>query len=130
MNICNKCKKEKDNSKRRYCIICTKELWKKSNQNKIQKIKDLISNFRIKLGNKCQKCNEGRSHILDFHHIDPSKKEFDIPTMLRYYGFGNKNIKLIEEEVNKCILLCSNCHRDFHYLEYNNNITIKEYLII
>lgn len=32
------------------------------------------------------------------------------------------------EEIEKCIPLCANCHREFHYLEKENNITIDEYL--
>lgn len=31
-------------------------------------------------------------------------------------------------EIQKCILLCSNCHREFHYFEKENGITIEEYL--
>jgi hypothetical protein len=128
MGICSKCKEEKELENRRYCEKCTKEIWRISNLNKLQKIKDIISNFKTKLGDKCQKCGEDRKHVLEFHHIDPSKKEDDIPTMLRYYGFGKSSIKQVEEEVDKCILLCSNCHRDFHYLERTDNITIKKYI--
>jgi len=44
---------------------------------------------------------------LCFHHIDPSQKEFEI---------GNKDIRwsLIKIEIDKCILICQNCHREIH----------------
>jgi len=35
---------------------------------------------------------------------------------------------MVLKEIEKCILLCSNCHREFHYFEKVNKITIQEYL--
>lgn len=58
----------------------------------------------------CAKCSEDRLYILDFHHIDPSTKCFTIGDS--YRGDSNK----VQEEVNKCVCLCANCHREFHYL--------------
>lgn len=44
---------------------------------------------------------------LEFHHINPEEKDFTI---------SNDHFKLIEaiEESKKCILICSNCHRELH----------------
>jgi hypothetical protein len=70
----------------------------------------------------CSKCKEKRHYLLDFHHMDPSTKLFQI-------GQGEaKGWEKIKKEIDKCVILCSNCHRDFHYQEKNFNITIKEYL--
>ena len=77
----------------------------------------------IKLGGKCAKCGETREHILNFHHLDPSEK-IDIPSKLLIQS----KIEAFFEEIDKCILLCSNCHEDFHYLESKDGITIDEYL--
>ena len=56
----------------------------------------------------CFKCGESRLYLIQFHHIDPSTKLFNITEG----GSKNKNIN---EEVKKCVCLCSNCHDEFHY---------------
>ena len=60
---------------------------------------------------------------LDFHHINPEEKDNTIAYMIK-----SSSIEKLIEEVNKCKLLCANCHREFHYLEKENNITLQEYL--
>ena len=60
-------------------------------------------------GGKCKKCGETRIWVLDFHHDDPSKKENMISKLM------NSNFPKAKEEAAKCDLLCSNCHRDFHF---------------
>lgn len=59
-------------------------------------------------GGKCERCGYNNYlGALDFHHINPNEKDFTI---------GNRNFKLKEcvEEIKKCVLLCSNCHREIH----------------
>ena len=34
----------------------------------------------------------------------------------------------VYEEIEKCVCLCANCHRVFHFLEKENEITIEEFL--
>ena len=60
----------------------------------------------------CNRCSEERSWVLDFHHINPKNKIDGISAMCSSYG-----IKKIKEEIDKCELLCANCHRDLHYQE-------------
>ena len=60
------------------------------------------------LGSVCSTCGEGDKDILHFHHVDPSLKEFTISSRL------SREWKFIEDEVRKCILLCSNCHKKIH----------------
>lgn len=72
----------------------------------------------------CQKCGEKRKFALDFHHINPEEKEDKIAQMIS----NNYSLDRVKEEMKKCIVLCANCHREFHYLEHNNGITIEEYL--
>lgn len=59
----------------------------------------------------CAKCGEQRRYVIDFHHIDPSIKKFSISTMaLKYSG------DILDNEIKKCVCLCRNCHKEFHYL--------------
>lgn len=74
----------------------------------IQKKIDAI----IYKGSKCKDCNISYPNepyvIFDFHHLDPSIKEFG-------WGDLKKRDPLItKKELDKCILLCSNCHRKRH----------------
>lgn len=60
--------------------------------------------------------------MLDFHHKDKSEKEFTIGKMKK------GSLELLENEIKKCAVLCANCHREFHYLEREKNITLEQYL--
>jgi len=60
--------------------------------------------------------------VLDFHHIDKETKEFTIGTIKK----GSK--EKILKEIDKCVCLCANCHREFHHLEREQQITLQEYL--
>lgn len=59
-------------------------------------------------GGKCRICAYDR-HVgaLEFHHIDPSQKDFTISRKIQ-------SIEKILIEVQKCILVCANCHREIH----------------
>lgn len=85
--------------------------------------KDKINQIKIDCGG-CKKCGESRYYVLDFHHIDPSVKD---ETVSRMASQRNK-IEDIQKEIEKCIVLCSNCHREFHYLEEKEGLTIEDYL--
>lgn len=62
-------------------------------------------------GGKCQKCGENRPATLCFHHRDPSQKELKLDGR----SFANRKWETIKEEVDKCDLLCHNCHHMLHY---------------
>ena len=63
-------------------------------------------------GGKCERCGyNGNLAALDFHHRDPQTKNFQID--LR--SFSNTNLDTLKEELDKCDLLCANCHREIHY---------------
>lgn len=63
----------------------------------------------------CVICQEKDIGCLDFHHL--GDKKYNISSI-----FTNLSIKEIEEEIQKCIILCANCHRKLHYY----NLTIDE----
>lgn len=60
-------------------------------------------------GGKCSRCGYvGCAEAFDFHHRDPSQKDFQISS-------GNtKNWDSVVAELEKCDLLCANCHRTLH----------------
>jgi predicted HNH restriction endonuclease len=58
-------------------------------------------------GGKCEHCGYDKYRgALEFHHKDPTKKD---PTGLKAY-----KLERLFAEVDKCKLLCSNCHREEH----------------
>lgn len=60
---------------------------------------------------KCSRCGETHPACLDFHHRNPGKKFASIADMVgRGYG-----VKSILKEIEKCDVLCSNCHRKEHF---------------
>jgi len=62
------------------------------------------------LGGKCKDCGlTGPQEIFDFHHRNPEEKDKGASHL-----FGGK-WSTVEVEIQKCDLLCSNCHRIFHY---------------
>ena len=59
---------------------------------------------------KCGICGYNRSrNSLQFHHIDKNKKDFTISIK----HISNANWHKVEEELKKCIMLCSCCHREY-----------------
>ena len=62
-------------------------------------------------GGKCQTCGEDRPATLCFHHRDPSQKELKLDGR----SFANRKWDTLKKEVDKCDLLCHNCHHILHY---------------
>lgn len=64
-------------------------------------------------GSKCNDCSvsypDSPYVIFDFHHLDPSEKDVNWDR-LRLRSWDK-----ITQELDKCVLLCSNCHRIRHY---------------
>ena len=79
-------------------------------------------------GGKCIKCSYDKCVAsLDFHHLDPSKKDFNVSSFLRKLlpkndGLRERAWQEIKVELDKCLLLCANCHRELHYEE---NIKVR-----
>jgi hypothetical protein len=69
----------------------------------------------------CEKCGESRSYVLDFHHKNSSDKDFTIGQLRK------GSLDIIQAEIDKCVCLCANCHREFHYLE-KTGLKLEEYL--
>lgn len=85
---------------------------RKKNRNQaewIRKKKRLIFIREIKASRGCKTCGETDFRCLQFHHKDPSIKLFGIS---RGYTRSMKNLLA---EIEKCEVLCSNCHDKLHF---------------
>jgi len=61
-------------------------------------------------GYKCAICGYDKClQALEFHHIDSNSKDFGISAK-RY----TRSWESVKKELDKCILLCANCHRELH----------------
>jgi len=60
---------------------------------------------------KCEECQENHPACLDFHHLDFDEKEKNVGQMI-WQGYKQEAIL---EEIAKCKVLCSNCHRKVHW---------------
>lgn len=96
--------------------------WVKNNRSNVnERNRKYSHNKKVKLiqlrDNKCAHCGveyDGTNGcIFDFHHLDPSSKELNISTSL-----NNVNFKKVLDEIEKCIMICSNCHRKAHGYQY------------
>jgi len=86
--------------------------------NKVNRLRNAEYIQEAKRNGKCVSCGwNDHPCALDFHHIDPASKITEIASMTR----GGSSIEKIQEEMNKCVLMCSNCHRIFHYNEKIKN---------
>jgi len=118
MKICSKCKQTKEldqfyrtsrkvyTSKNQFhscCKICHTE-------NQINRWYEKKKKAVAYKGNKCMVCGYHKNYAsLDFHHRDPGLKTYDWTSMkLRPWPE-------ILIELDKCDLLCRNCHNEYHY---------------
>lgn len=110
---CTKCetiKEGKDYYRRRkgadlspYCKACTN----KQTILRQQAFKRKCVEYK---GGKCEICGYSKYFgALEFHHKDPTQKDFSI-AKARMTSFNER----IEKELDKCMCLCSNCHREEH----------------
>jgi hypothetical protein len=106
----------KDEEKRReYQREYMREWYKKNKtkhigyvRNRDRKIKDWLKEYKQTL--KCEYCEENNPACLEFHHTNPKDKKFSIVRINDYMSW-----KDLKSEIEKCRVLCANCHRKEHY---------------
>ena len=106
----------------RQIISSVVEIKTKVNIDRRKYMVDHVNNHRKKRkkelvdykGGCCEKCGYNKSmNALQFHHINPDEKDFTI-------GGRNYSEERMKKEVDKCVLLCGNCHSEIHE-EINDN---------
>lgn len=76
-------------------------------QRRRRKVKQMAIEYK---GGCCEKCGYNKyNEVLEFHHLDPTKKEFGIA-----YSGHCKSWEKVKKELDKCMLVCANCHREIH----------------
>lgn len=88
-----------------YCKSCFNEYCiKRWIQNKIDAV--------MTKGGECQDCHlkltDSHYSVFEFHHLDPTKKD------ISWNKMRLRSKKSRDKELEKCVLLCANCHRIRH----------------
>lgn len=127
--VCCRCNEEKlqsafrkDKTKKDgyqyYCKVCARESGSKLYKEKYATahrlgmkarhavVRNIVQEY--KQTHPCICCAEDDPICLEFHHLNEDDKEFTIS------GNHNRALKKILEEIEKCVVLCSNCHRKVH----------------
>lgn len=79
----------------------------KAVQRRREKVRQMAVEYK---GGSCEVCGYNRCiEALEFHHIDPTKKDFGISSK----GYA-RSWEKVRAEIEKCVLLCANCHREYH----------------
>lgn len=87
-----------------YCRSCMIAYQQKRNRDLKQRAVDYK-------GGKCERCGYSRCiWALDFHHPESSKKDINI-------AHASYRWAKLQSELDKCMLVCSNCHREIHAIE-------------
>ena len=88
-------------------------------------------------GGCCELCGYNKNIAsLEFHHLDPSKKDHQLDMR----KLSNSTMVKLLEEVEKCQLLCANCHREVHspeleiekvrvFVEYIDNSVLEKRIV-
>lgn len=125
--VCTKCKLEKPISKFNKCsskkdglqseckqchnllyksyYLTNKDKFRTNSSNRRNNIRQFLNEIKR---NGCSICGENDLACLDFHHV--RDKKYTISQLIKIENFTK-----IKAEVEKCIILCANCHRKLHY---------------
>lgn len=85
-----------------------RDAWNDRSRNQKRRKYDWVNEIKCAAG--CLACDEVDPSCLEFHHVDSSIKEDTISKMIAdKVGDGR-----IREEIDKCLIVCANCHRKIH----------------
>ena len=98
--------------KREYCYECSPSFHKKNKKEYIHRqaaFRRALKKFGVNyLGGRCSKCGYDKCiGALVFHHKNPEEKEYS-------FGSSTMSFKTYLRELDKCELLCANCHSELH----------------
>lgn len=106
------------------CANCHREVHRSGKVTKYSKAK--IKMLEYKKTNCCSKCGYSKlNSALEFHHINPNTKELELS---KCRIVAEEITTTTKQELDKCIVLCANCHREEHY-NVNFFEENKEYIL-
>lgn len=118
MKVCRYCKLEKPDELFEVCRIISGKIYRRQ---KCKDCKKLVRNVRRRNTRKwlddykknliCERCGFSDFRALEFHHQNHGEKDFNVADMIR----SGSSIQTIVCEIEKCEVLCSNCHQIEHY---------------
>lgn len=105
---CKECRRQKDRAYYKQNPERKNKIRSRSKEHR-KNIKDFILNYKKQCS--CAICGDSRWYVLDFHHVDQSTKIKTITDMVH----TDTSLKILKLELEKCIPVCANCHREIHY---------------
>ena len=86
-----------------------REALRKSANRRRKAYREFVDEYKLEHG--CKACSYRKCVTsLEFHHLDESTKVDTISKMVQ----NRRPISSIMAEMEKCIILCANCHRELH----------------
>ena len=84
-----------------------------------KKVREMAVSYK---GGKCSLCSYSRCpEALEFHHLDPNQKDFAISQRGH-----SRSWERVRKELDKCVILCANCHREIHASMQLPQVTVVE----
>lgn len=135
MRTCTKCNEPKELSEFSFknkskgtlsseCKECHRVLrqdyYRNNKQEELARVRDFKKKYvewfkELKSKLVCKECQESHPATLQFHHLDPNEKEIGIADAITRKWSKNKVLR----EIEKCDVLCGNCHLKLHWNEDN-----------
>jgi hypothetical protein len=107
-SICKECKRTLDRESYSQNKNDRKSKIRKNALKTNKEVKQFLLDYKKSC--ECSICGDKRWYVLDFHHIKDKRER--ISTLVK-----RGSMRLLKEELEKCIPLCANCHREVHYKE-------------
>ena len=80
--------------------------------NRQERHRKLLRQYREEKEKGCERCGYNKCHqAIHYHHLDPSTKKYNIATAVSSQHLAWETV---QEEMSKCIRVCSNCHYEIH----------------
>lgn len=89
-----------------------------ANAEKRERNREFVRDYLSK--HPCE-CGESRVPVLEFHHLDPSNKKYEVSTMMQ----RGHAIEKIMIEIEKCKVVCANCHKMLHFEEREDTHVVE-----